>query len=143
MDRLEHEFAVMFRRSRSMSREIASQVHPDVEPGAYLLLVHLADTGGVRLTDLASYVGVGKPTVSRQITFLTELGLVERLEAEPGGDRRSATLRLTEEGARRITAVRKARQRRFREMFESWDVADVEQFATLLHRFNDQQAPDG
>lgn len=137
VDVLEHEFAVLFRRARSMSATIARQVHPDVEPAAYALLVHLQQTGGARLTDLASFVGVGKPTVSRQVKFLEGLGLVERVAQSD--DRRESTLRLTPEGESRVGAARGARRQRFRSLVASWPPEDVELLGTLLHRFNELQ----
>lgn len=137
VDVLEYEVGVLFRRARAMSRVLAREVHPDVEPAAYGLLGYLDRTGGARLTDLATFIGVGKPTLSRQLQLLERLGLVERrTEAE---DRRVVTLQLTEEGARRVRAARAARRRRFRAMLDSWSRDDVETLGDLLHRFNELQ----
>lgn len=134
VDILEYEVGVLFRRARAMSRVIAREVHPDVEPAAYGLLGYLDRTGGARLTDLAEFIGVGKPTLSRQLRLLERLGFVER--RTDADDRRVVTLRLTEEGARRVRAAREARRRRFRAMVANWPKADVETLGTLLHRFN-------
>ncbi|MGZ4516898.1 MAG: MarR family transcriptional regulator, partial [Mycobacteriaceae bacterium] len=79
-DAVEHEMAVLFRRARSFSRELAREVHPGLEPAAYALLLRVEELGSVRLTDLASFYGVGKPTVSRQLALMQELGLVQRVE---------------------------------------------------------------
>lgn len=134
VDVLEYEVGVLFRRARAMSRVLAREVHPDVEPAAYGLLGYLDRTGGARLTDLATFIGVGKPTLSRQLQLLERLGLVER--RTEGGDRRMVTLQLTEEGARRVRAAREARRRRFRAMLDAWPRADVDTLGELLHRFN-------
>lgn len=137
VDVLEYEVGVLFRRARAMSRLLAREVHPDVEPAAYGLLGYLDRTGGARLTDLATFIGVGKPTLSRQLQLLERLGLVERrTEAE---DRRVVTLQLTEEGARRVRVARAARRRRFRALLDSWSSDDVETLGALLHRFNELQ----
>jgi DNA-binding MarR family transcriptional regulator len=136
-DTVEHEMAVLFRRARSFSRELAREVHPGLEPAAYALLLRVEELGSVRLTDLASFYGVGKPTVSRQLALMQELGLVQRVE--DANDRRSAKLSLTEDGVARLAHARKARRKRFKALFEDWDAADIARFGELLGRFNRTQ----
>jgi len=131
---LEHELAVLLRRSRGFSRQVAQNVHPDVEPAAYALLVRLSETGSDRLTQLAAYFGVGKATVSRQLAHLHQLGLIERVE-DPD-DARAHVLRLSPAGGERLALARAARRRRFRQMLAEWDAGDLRTLAALLHRFN-------
>ena len=131
-DRLERELAVLLRRSRAISRDLARQVHPDLEPEAYSLLVRLDDLGSARPSDLASYFGIGKPTLSRQVQMLERLGLLTRTD-DPT-DRRAVVLALSETGAERVHRAREARRRNFRALVADWDDAEVEQFAELLHR---------
>ncbi|MBM7789041.1 MarR family winged helix-turn-helix transcriptional regulator [Tenggerimyces flavus] len=134
---VEREFAVLFRRSRSMSGTIARQLHPDVGAAAYGLLLQLQQTGGSRLTDLAAFFGIGKPTLSRQVRLLESLGFVERSGDE--ADRRAVTLRLTEEGLARLTATQEARRERFRRILNTWPREDVDDLGRLLHQFNELQ----
>ncbi len=136
-DRVEHEMAVLFRRARAFSGELAREVHPRLEPAAYALLLRVAECGAVRLTDLAHFYGVGKPTVSRQIALLEQLGLVQRVE--DANDRRSAKLSMTEDGLARLAQARKARRQRFGWLLHGWDPADIETFGELLGRFNRMQ----
>jgi DNA-binding MarR family transcriptional regulator len=131
---VEHELTVLLRRARGTSKEFARQIHPELESDAYGLLIRLAEVGGARGTDLAAFFGIGKPTISRQVKMLEELGLVERQSQE--GDARASVLVLTEDGQRRMARMRDARQARFRQLLTGWDTADVEQFAGLLHRWN-------
>ncbi|HEX5533659.1 MAG TPA: MarR family winged helix-turn-helix transcriptional regulator [Actinomycetales bacterium] len=131
---LEHELAVLLRRSRGFSAQVAKAVHPDVEPAAYALLVRLSETGGDRLTQLAAYFGVGKATVSRQLTQLHDLGLIDRVE-DPD-DARAQVVRLSKVGAERLEAARGARRRRFRQMLGEWEAGDLRTLAELLRRFN-------
>ncbi|NHC44301.1 MarR family winged helix-turn-helix transcriptional regulator [Motilibacter aurantiacus] len=131
---LEHELAVFLRRARAASKELAREVHPDMEPDAYGLLVRLSESEGSRGTDLAAYFGVGKPTISRQVRLLEELGLVRRTPDPSDG--RAFLLVLTEEGARRLAPVREARRRIYRQMLDSWPTEDVAKFAELLGRLN-------
>ncbi|MEU6022162.1 MarR family winged helix-turn-helix transcriptional regulator [Micromonospora sp. NPDC048871] len=132
---VEDELAALLRRARAISWEIASEVHPNLEPNAYGLLLWLRRSGAIRLTDLAARLGVGKGTLSRQIHNLETLGLVRR-DPDPG-DRRAAQLSLTEEGQRRFDAARAPRLGQIRRALQSWPQQDVEEFARLIRRFND------
>jgi DNA-binding MarR family transcriptional regulator len=132
---VEDELAALLRRGRALSWEIAREVHPNLEPNAYGLLLWLRRCGSIRLTELAVRLGIGKGTLSRQIHGLEGLGLVRR-DPDPG-DRRAAQISLTEEGTRRFDAARSARLGQMRHTMESWPRRDVEEFARLLHRFNE------
>src|SRR3954465_14436400 len=110
--------AVLLRRARAFSGQFAREFHPDLDAGAYALLIWLDNAGSARLTDLAAFFGVGKPTVSRQIQLLERLELVTRTVDDT--DRRAQTLSLTPEGAARLHHVRQARRDRFRTMLGSW-----------------------
>ncbi|NHC16134.1 MarR family winged helix-turn-helix transcriptional regulator [Motilibacter deserti] len=132
---VEQELTVLLRRARGTSQEFARQVHPELENDAYGLLVRLDQVDGERGTDLAAFFGVGKPTISRQVAMLEKLGLVERHPDTTDG--RATVLKITEDGRARIRRMREARQQYFGEMLASWDQADVEQFAHLLHRYNE------
>ncbi|NSC23887.1 MarR family transcriptional regulator [Streptomyces albus subsp. chlorinus] len=131
---VERELAVFLRRARASSGEMARQVHPDLEPAAYGLLVRLEDAGEQRATELAAYFGVGKATISRQLHALEALGLVER-RPDPG-DRRASLVRLTEEGRARFTRVRDARRLSYARKLAAWDRTEIAELARLLHRLN-------
>ncbi|NYF57472.1 MarR family winged helix-turn-helix transcriptional regulator [Micromonospora purpureochromogenes] len=132
---VEDELTALLRRGRALSWEIAREVHPNLEPNAYGLLLWLRRSGSIRLTDLAVRLGIGKGTLSRQIHGLEGLGLVRR-DPDPD-DRRAALISLTEEGTRRFDAARAARLGQIRKTMESWPRRDVAEFARLLHRFNE------
>ncbi|MGW1057566.1 MarR family winged helix-turn-helix transcriptional regulator [Micromonospora sp. NBC_01412] len=132
---VEHELTALLRRGRTLSWEVAKEVHPDLDPNAYGLLLWLRRCDSIRLTDLAARLGVGKGTLSRQINSLEALGLVRR-ESDPD-DRRASPLSLTAEGQRRFDAARSSRLAEFRRILERWERQDVEDFAQLLRRFND------
>ncbi|MEU2433818.1 MarR family transcriptional regulator [Streptomyces sp. NPDC007861] len=131
---LERELAVFLRRARANSGEMAREVHPELEPAAYGLLVRLEECGAQRATDLAVYFGVGKATMSRQLRALEELGLVDR--APDPADGRASLIRLTDEGTSRFRAVRKARRDRYVQKLADWDRAEVAELARLLHQLN-------
>lgn len=131
---VERELAVFLRRARASSGEMARQVHPDLEPAAYGLLVRLEDAGAQRATELAGYFGVGKATISRQLHALEQLGLVDR-QPDPG-DRRASLVQLTDEGRDRFTRVRDARRLSYARKLAAWDRVEIAELARLLHRLN-------
>ncbi|MCK8677410.1 MarR family winged helix-turn-helix transcriptional regulator [Streptomyces lichenis] len=131
---LERELAVFLRRARASSGEMAREVHPDLEPAAYGLLVRLADAGTQRATALAAYFGVGKATMSRQLRALEDLGLVAR-DPDPA-DGRASLVRLTDEGRTRFHRVREARRARYVRKLAGWDRTEVAELARLLHQLN-------
>jgi DNA-binding MarR family transcriptional regulator len=134
LETVEHELAVLLRRARAFSGQFAREFHPDLDAGAYALMIWLDDAGSARLTDLAAFFGVGKPTVSRQIQLLERLDLVTR--TADSTDRRAQTLSLTPNGAARLHLVRAARRDRFRTMLAPWPDHDVAELGELLGRLN-------
>lgn len=134
-EELEHELAVVMRRARGISGALARDVHPDLDASAYGLLARIDEVGSVRVTDLASYFSVGKPTVSRQVALLERLSLVQRTQNDE--DARSRHVSLTEAGRALLAKSREARQERTRLTLEAWTAEDVALFATLLRRFNE------
>ncbi|WP_267244927.1 MarR family winged helix-turn-helix transcriptional regulator [Streptomyces sp. PR69] len=131
---LERELAVFLRRARASSGEMAREVHPELEPAAYGLLVRLEEAGEQRATELAGYFGVGKATMSRQLRALEHLGLVTR-EPDPA-DGRASLVRLTDEGLDRFRRVRDARRDRYVRKLAGWDPGEVAELARLLHQLN-------
>lgn len=138
MQLLERELGVLLRRARGTWGQLAREVHPDLEPAAYGILTRLADAGDARLTDLAAWFGVGKPTMSRQVAELERLELIER--APDPDDARAQRVSLTTEGAERVGRARRARNAHFRQRLAAWPADDVRALADLLHRLN--TAPD-
>lgn len=132
---VEHELTTLLRRGRTVSWGLVKEVHPHLEPNSYGLLLWLRRSGSTRLTDLAARLGISKGTLSRQIRGLEALGLVRR-EPDPT-DRRSAQLRLTEEGQRRFDAARSSRVAELEQALGTWSTRDLADFARLLRQFNE------
>jgi len=132
---LETQVGLLVRRARAFSTSVATEVHPDLDHSAYGILLRLATVGAERTTDLAAFLGVGKPTTSRQLSQLVGLGLVERTSDPTDG--RASLVRLTEEGTRRFGRVRDDRRATLRRLLGPWADDDVLTLAHLLERFND------
>jgi DNA-binding MarR family transcriptional regulator len=131
---LEREIGLLLRRSRAISARLAAELHPDLDGAAYGLLALLQDAGPQRASDLVSRLGLDKSTVSRQVTSLVALGLVDR-SADPE-DGRALVLTPSAEGSARLARIREARRARWEADLAGWPVEDVARLAELLGRFN-------
>lgn len=134
IDSLEQQLSMLWRRARANSHRVAREVHPDMEPAAYGLLTVLQREKSMRLTDLAASIGVGKPSVSRQVAMLEQLGLVSK-ETDPS-DGRAQSISLTELGLQKLKSAQSARRSAFVSRLEDWSVKDLNSLAGLLDRLN-------
>ena len=131
---LDSQLSLLWRRARSINHQLTRSVHPDLEPGAYGLLSVLMHQGGMRLTELAKRIGVGKPSVSRQISFLVSLGLVAK-ESDPR-DGRAQLINLTPAGLAKMSSLNTGRQAAFHEQLAEWDEEELTDLARLLEKLN-------
>ncbi|BCT75769.1 transcriptional regulator [Sinomonas cyclohexanicum] len=136
---VEQQLAVFWRRGRAASMGLSRDLHPDLDPAAYGLLTILHRDGPQRVTDLAVAVGVGKPTVSRQIALLEEVGLVAK-ESDPS-DRRAQQVTLTPEGDRHVAELKRRRHEFFAERLASWEPQELADLARYIRRMNEALAP--
>jgi DNA-binding MarR family transcriptional regulator len=134
--RLEKEIGLLLRRSRAISARLAGELHPDLDGAAYGLLALLEDAGPLRASDLVARLGLDKSTVSRQVSSLVALGLVDRA-ADPA-DGRAQVLTTSTEGSTRLRHIREVRRARWEAdlVADGWELDDVATLAALLHRFN-------
>lgn len=132
--RLERELGLLLRRAHASSTALARDVHPELEPSAYMLLSHIEATPGVRASDLATYIGVGRGTISRQLARLGAIGLVSR-RPDPD-DFRGQLLDLTDEGLRRLSSARAARREFLLRALDGWSAGEVDALAEQLDRLN-------
>ncbi|WP_028279402.1 MarR family transcriptional regulator [Arthrobacter sp. H5] len=137
---LEQQLSMLWRRARSNSYKVARRVHPDMEPAAYGLLVILQREGSMRLTELAASIGVGKPSVSRQIAMLEQLGLVQKT-ADPL-DGRAQSITLTPDGSRQLSTAQAARKEAFHQLMEDWKVDDITSLGSLIAQLNETYTKD-
>ena len=132
--RLEREIALLLRRARMISQRLSGELHPDLDGSAYGLLALLQDLGPLRAGDLVTRLGQDKSTVSRQVTKLVELGLVDRT-TDPA-DGRAQVLTPSPEGSARLDGIRAARRARWEADLADWPADDVATLAELLARIN-------
>jgi DNA-binding MarR family transcriptional regulator len=119
---------------RSLRLEQATLFHPGLQPGAFAVARWLGQAGPSSAGAVATGLLMDKSSVSRHLRVLREEGYV-RDEADPD-DRRSTILSLTPLAESRLAEVRASTRVRLQNRLDAWDVAEVEQLAAMLHRFN-------
>lgn len=136
---VERELTRLYRRARASSARIAAEVHPDLDAAAYAVLVAVVDLAtsseGVHAADVAGLVGLHKSTMSRNLSQLEQLGLIERVP-DPA-DARARLLRLTPRGSTAVERSRLGRRERLTAQLADWSDADVRRLGSLLGRLND------
>lgn len=137
--RLEQEVGVLVRRIRRVIAERARLVHPDLQPASYLMLSHVAENGPMRASAVADLFTVDKGAISRQVTHLIELGLVEKSRDPEDG--RAWLLSATPDAAHRLRTVAEQRRTYLAERLDGWEAGDLERFTDLLARYNESLGP--
>jgi DNA-binding MarR family transcriptional regulator len=100
------------------------------------LLRAIVTHGPVRVSDLASWQGVDKSTVTPQVRRLEERHLIAR-HGDPG-DKRAALLTATDHGRQRLQEVDTVIVRLFERALDGWSSSDGHALAALMQRFVDR-----
>ena len=112
----------------------ARRLHPDLHPLGYAVLRHiLQNPEGVRAADVALALGTDKSSMSRQVTFLREIGFVETLPDPLDG--RASLLVPSETARERVASLSEGARDDYERLFADWSTGDIERLATLLGRF--------
>ncbi len=131
---LEREVAVLVRRVKRAVGMRARAIHPDLQAGAYIALLHVDEHGPLRASELCTLLDLDKGALSRQVQHLLDLGLLDR-EPDPD-DARATLLSLSAEARRRLDAFAQVRLRWLDDRLAGWDDGDVDAFVSSLGRYN-------
>ena len=131
---LEQEVAVLLRRVRRVVGVRARAVHESLQPAAYLILSYVVESGPVRASAIVEHFDIDKGAVSRQVSHLIQLGLLERTPDPEDG--RATLLTVTDEGGRRMSDVGDHRRRLLDERLSGWSEKDLAGFVQMLARYN-------
>jgi DNA-binding MarR family transcriptional regulator len=118
-----------------MKAQFATAAADGIERAAYVLLAHLVREGPQRTTALADAVHSDTSTVSRQVSALVQLGLVER-KADPE-DGRACLLVATDSGHSTFDRAKAARTKHIAALLAEWPQSDQRTLVMLLDRFNE------
>jgi DNA-binding MarR family transcriptional regulator len=106
------------------------------------LLISIQRFGPIGIVELADRLGRDYTTVSRQVSKLEQLGLVNR-QGSPLDGRVSQTL-ITRKGKHMTGLVDAARDRIGRTVFASWEPTEIRELVRLMQKFADaiKEPPD-
>lgn len=82
---------LIFARARSLWKESASRIHPELQPSGYKLLTFIARAGTANAHKLAEQFEMDKSVVSRQVRMLEDLELIESRPDDQDGRQRVLT----------------------------------------------------
>jgi len=99
------------------------------------LLIAIERKGPVGVVDLAELVGRDYTTVSRQVTKLNGLGLIQRRPSKTDSRVREAAI--TAKGKEMTSALDAARERMAAVLFARWRKRDLQDLSRLMRRFAD------
>jgi DNA-binding MarR family transcriptional regulator len=99
------------------------------------LLIVIERKGPIGVVELSELVGRDYTTVSRQVTKLGGLGLINRRPSKT--DSRMRELSITGKGKDMTSAIDAARERMATALFATWSKRDLQELARLMRRFAD------
>ena len=121
------------------SRRLHALLHPELgaklTPSKVRALALIAESGGLRIGELADRVGVDDTTATRMVDRLEELGMAERHDAE--GDRRATLVELTGEGVALMEGVAAQRLLFFCDVLEALEPEERTQLVHLTAKAAD------
>lgn len=82
---------LIFARARSLWKESAARIHPELQPSGYKLLTFIARAGSANAHQLADRFEMDKSVVSRQVRMLEDLHLLESRPDDNDGRQRVLT----------------------------------------------------
>ncbi len=131
---LEQEVGVLIRRVKHVIGQRAHAVHPELQPSSYLMLAYVAENGPVRASVMADLFTLDKGAVSRQVTHLLQLGLLEG--SKDPDDGRATLLEVSDDAVRRLADIKAHRRKLIDEQLGDWSDAELEDFVARLGRYN-------
>lgn len=120
---------------QDLRRTMRSHSAPDLRVPELRSLAFLRHSPGSNLTDLAEYIGVSLPSMSKLVDALAFRSLIDR-QPDPG-DRRRVRLFLTEEGTAVLTKAREAVKTAFAAKLARLRPEDVATVTTSLGLLRD------
>lgn len=129
---LELEIAMMVRALRTRTVELDKK--QELKRASYLILLLISKNGPMGVKSIAEKLHLDISTVSRQAAGLMEDELLKKKQSET--DRRSYLYDINDKGHDVILHIRQGRKQRFAKMIDQWEDEEIEEFAHLLHKFN-------
>jgi DNA-binding MarR family transcriptional regulator len=131
-----YELIRFVRRTRAYAIEHLEEIHPDLDYNTFVILLAVHDAPhGVRASDLVGDLFVHKSTISRAVSTLERLGLIDRVTHPDDG--RAQLLSVPQEARERIEAFRTRSYGWLGGLVADWAPEELDAFARQLTRLND------
>jgi len=128
---LEGAFGELMGEFRRVYAQAAEVVSPGMLPGTFKVLSSIQRAGEISVSGLAERLTTDKGQVSRSVSELEDLGLVER--TADAADGRIKLITLTDEGKSRLEKARLPYEGRLSEVLADWPIDSIEKLTELLH----------
>ena len=130
---VERGISELYGRVNERIRSHAKTFNPDLQPVGFGILRYIRLRESIRAADISTALGMDKSSVSRQVTALREMGLVEtRPDPEDG---RATLLVLSEASRDALAGIRHETAAEYQRALSTWTDDDVRAFAHLLAKF--------
>lgn len=136
---LEGAFGELMGEFRRIYAQAAESVSPGMLPGTYKVLSTIQRAGSISVSGLAERLAADKGQVSRSVTELEDLGLVER--TADAADGRIKLITVTEEGHSRLQRARQPYEGRLSEVLADWPIDTIDKLTELLHALTAGETP--
>lgn len=133
------EFSQVFAFARTRWSRYAEEVNPGLKGVGMMVLQVILRKGPVTATELSQMLDMDKAVVSRQVSKLRQLDLIEAEASDE--DRRVTLLRPSETAQHTIERLHAKNAHAYHERFAEWSAGDLETLRVGLHRFN-QSSPE-
>ena len=128
------EDLVHLMKAMSALKHHVQRLHPDVETSAYPVLFAVS-TGPMRVSAIAERVHSDVSTVSRQVSHLVQVGILEKV-TDPA-DARALNIALAPDGKQLLEDIHDSRGRMFATLMSDWSTQEAQDFDRSLRRLHD------
>lgn len=131
---IESSLSALGRRARlaTAHSRLAKRTGINVDRAGYVVLSHIDSWQPLRLTDLASGLGIAAPTATQHVARLEAQGYIERIRDSSDG--RVCLVALTVKGRETLSAITRYRREAINQLLGDWSEVDRRQLGRLLDR---------
>jgi DNA-binding MarR family transcriptional regulator len=137
---LEGAFSQLFTQLRRVYAQAAEAVSPGMMPGTFKVFTVIERMGSVTVSTLAERMDSDKSLISRSVSELEGLGLIERT-ADPS-DGRIRLISITALGRSRLESVRYPYMDRLGDVLDEWPVEQIDRLTVLVQALASGEVPE-
>ena len=138
----QYELVRFMRRARAYTNEHLEEVHPELDYNTFVILLAIHDIpDGVRASDLVGQLYVHKSTISRAVSTLERLDLLDRVTHPQDG--RAQLLTVRPDARARIDRALARSFEWLASLVVDWAPDELQTFAQQLARLNDAAESKG